>query len=144
MKEELKMTMTEAKEWCAKEAKCVGFHHKGDPGEGPFEFTFKDHWSLDVEAEDVWTAYQKGEKIVHEELTDDELPPDPEITAEDIMKVHCLEKCHHAMNALWEKKSIRYDIQKVMNQAKIVVRPASVHAVLAEDSTILYHHFFDT
>merc|ERR1719183_1655549 len=80
-----KMTMTAAKEWCAKEPKCLGFHHAGDPGEGPFEFFFKEYWHLSVEHEDIWTAYQKGDKIEHEAVPEGELPSS-EISAEDVMK----------------------------------------------------------
>lgn len=89
-----KMTLEDAKEWCAKESKCVGFHHAGPAGDGPFEFTFKDYWKLSVETEDEWTSYQKGDPAIGE-VEGEEEPTEPiDISAEDIMKEYGVEDAH--------------------------------------------------
>lgn len=82
------MTLTEAKEWCAAKEECKAMNHAGDPGEGPFEFFFKDYWHLSVDhpSDDPWTSYQKGSKVSQEAIPDHELEPMPEISAEDVMK----------------------------------------------------------
>lgn len=78
------MTLEEAKTWCAKSEKCVGFDHAGEPGDGPFEFRFKDHWQLNVESEDPWVSYQKGEKLPDEEIAS--LAEPVSVSAEEVME----------------------------------------------------------
>lgn len=64
------MTMDEAKEWCGESENCAGFTHTGGPTEGPIEMFFKDRWALSVDGEELWTSYQKGEKM--QSVIDDE------------------------------------------------------------------------
>lgn len=86
-----KMTLEEAKEWCAAESKCVGFNHAGPAGDGPFEVFFKDYWKLSVETEDDWTSYQKGDPTT-DEVEGEEEPSEPtSISAEDVMKEYGVE-----------------------------------------------------
>jgi len=107
-----KMNLTQAKEWCAENEKCAAFNHAGEPGEGPFEFFFKEYFLLSVETEDPWTTYQKGDKIEREpevpegNETDDEdseLSSEGGITAEQIMEEYGVDmEKFHAENRKYE------------------------------------------
>jgi len=87
-----KMTLTEAKEWCAAKEECMAFNHAGHPEEGPFEMIFKDYWKLSnvesEEAEDAWTSYMKGPKVIDEEEGPNDDGENPDISSEEVMKEH--------------------------------------------------------
>jgi len=106
------MTMTQAKEWCAAKAECVGFYHQGEASEGPFEKVFfKDFWKLKIhdDDEDGWTAYQKGPPISDDDVEDNHEDgaeeKTEELTAESVMKEYGMdEDAEEKKNGTEEKK----------------------------------------